>query len=233
MERNAGDKYINKRFSVIASSLAAISIAAGFAVEKPNTFRQLTSSAESASHLGLKEAPQKAYEQVIDTIPEAETAEALTVNCDSPDEFITWCDVLPTMNTTVNYTSRVGCGGDPCDLEIFDVNLVESQGCMVSGPTTVPVGGYESILITSFGGTELRPAHPCPPVCPMRPAIEISAASCYSLGGVDTDPNLNQLAKNLDTKSKDNTLPIAAGVAVGIIGASGAALYINHRRHSS
>jgi hypothetical protein len=54
-----------------------------------------------------------------------------------------------------------------------------------------------------------------------------------SVGGITEVPDLSNLPQDISsTRNEDHTLPIAAGVAIGAISATGAVLRISRRRSS-
>lgn len=241
MERNSGEKKFirNNRLGIVASALAAISIATAAAVEKPNTFKQLASSAESASHLGLKGAPKKAYEQVIDKLPEAETAEAAP----APKDCI-WVTASSLYHcvAAIDHTQEVRVVATD-HIAIMTPTLTTQHTCHAN-VTNVSGNIIDAKVVADAENVNCNTFGDILPVCVSIAASNVgwpqalisseitqnSACSINTLlGGADTDPKLKQLAENLDTKEDDNTLPVTAGVAAGIIGASGTALYIKRR----
>ena len=142
-----------------------------------------------------------------------EKAEAYpTANCER--HIVVWCDVVPSMNWTVIYNDYVG----GLTTETFVVDYVGMGGCHVSGPW-VNGGGDSKIIIESYGGPNWQnPQHSC---------------ITKSVGGIAESPDLSNLPQNMTSeKSKDYTLPIAAGVvgATGAIAAAGALLYSRRNR---
>lgn len=235
MERESrGENFVKRiRLNIVASSVAAISIAAAGVAEKSGSFDPLTNSADSASHLVLN-TPHKTYEQLIDSLPEVESAQAAAgitatcfhsfwsgagYNCDhavavnnhiainTEDAF--FFDHICHANVTAVDTTYIIA--NIVQFDVFDYNC-DTFGNPPNNPVTIDV--------CNFGA--------------MVAEIRVAGAICSpgSVGGVSEAPDLNKLNKNLDANNKDNTLPIAAGVAVGAISAAGAAFYINRRRSS-
>lgn len=244
MEREGrGKHFANRKRLIVARSAAVISVvAAGVtALEKSVPTNPVTDALDSASHLVLT-SPHIAYGQFIDKLPKVENAEAGAVqktcyksawamtpnyNCSGTN-----MPVVVGNHISIYYEdfaffdhichSNVTAAGE---FEITANVLVDPANDDCDQFGTPPVNNV-TIDVCNFSPNQVE-ARP-------QQAVVALAVCSASVGGVADDPDLSQLGKNIDTRDKNNTLPVAAGAvaAIGAIGATGVALYINRRRSS-
>lgn len=219
--RGRRENFVNrKRLNIVARSVAVVGIAAAgaAAVEKTGLFDPLESSVNSANHLVLNNL-RKSYEQLIDTLPEVEKAEAAAVastctfpaitsvgECNNPiGDGYHIAILLPGKTCHANVHQ-----GNPGSDGVFDVQVVENiVNCTTFDGSPLPVNA-------TFCCADAAPK-PTP----------------KSVGGIAELPDVNALPQNIDSeKSTDYTLPIAAGItaAVAAAAATGGVLYSRRNR---
>jgi hypothetical protein len=118
-------KFVGRnKLNIVASSVAAVSIAAGAAAEKSGSFDPITGPIETANHLVLKNSPHDVYKQLVDKLPDAEVAEAVDMIV-SPSNMGKWQITSDSLDYSYQF---------------------------VTGPTGVPSGSGSLELINGTNG---------------------------------------------------------------------------------
>ena len=227
--RGRGENFVNKeRLNIVARSVAAISIAAAgvAAAEKSGLFDPLD-SVGSANHLVLSNL-HNSYEQLIDNLPKAEKAEALstmviTIGCSR--------DGLNHLHVS---GSVVTDAAPPVGINAVAIALKQTNNPAVTASGATGANGNYDIANAPAGFIEENVTYKFTKTGYDDINDNFECAIGKSVGGISELPNVKALPQDTTSeKSNDNTVPIAAGIAAaGAITAAAAALYIRRNRPS-